>query len=238
MTSWITWFCSLSGHEFYIAVPEEFITDPFNLTGLSAIVPYYTQALDTILDEFFDEDDDQEEEDDDEIEVDDGFWKEKQIKRSKLKDPRLIEPYAFMLYGLIHQRYLLTGNGLREMAERFSKASFGTCPRYFCENSPVLPVGQYNHPNRASVDLYCPRCLDVYIPQYQIFNSVDGAHFGPTYANLLLLTYPELVPTPNNHIYEPSLFGFKVNPISETGPRNQWLRKRPDKIPSISTLEL
>ncbi|CAO0789298.1 unnamed protein product [Mucor circinelloides] len=255
LQSWISWFCSLSGHEYYVEVPEDFIDDDFNLTGLSSVVPYYTQALETILDmecgEFFDEEEEEEEEEEeqkdqreDEYELtqienyynnnnantdDDDFWKEDDTthKRLKAQDPRIVEPYAFMLYGLIHQRYLLTRNGLRLMAERYSNSQFGTCPRYYCNDSPVLPMGQFDETGRESVHLYCPRCLDIYTPPGSIHRCVDGAHFGSTYCQLLFLTYPELVPSPNSHIYQPRIFGFRINPKSIAGPRNQWLRMRP-----------
>lgn len=132
LQSWISWFCSLSGHEYYAEVPEEFIEDDFNLTGLSAIVPYYNEALEMILDVEPEEiaDDNEQGEDDQEVqeqdegeeeeEEDDGFWKEKAPPRryGRRVHPSVVEPYAVMLYGLIHQRYLLTRNGLRLMAER------------------------------------------------------------------------------------------------------------------------
>ncbi|CEP17796.1 hypothetical protein [Parasitella parasitica] len=250
LQSWISWFCSLSGHEFYVEVPKDFIDDEFNLTGLSAVVPYYTQALEIILDveygEFFDPDDEDEDEEEqeqgqDEYDLsqienyynnardDDDFWREddKTHGRLKTQDLRIIEPNAFMLYGLIHQRYLLTRSGLRLMAERYSSGQFGTCPRYHCNDSPVLPMGQFDETGRERVRLYCPRCLDIYNPPSSIHRCVDGAHFGSTYCNLLFLTYPELVPSPNSHIYQPRIFGFRVNPKSIAGPRNQWLRMRP-----------
>ncbi len=82
---------STQGREYFVNVPEDFIEDDFNLTGLAAIVPYYSEALDMILDV--------------ELEAD---------KAQQMPD---IEASAELLYSLIHQRFLLTRQGLQRMVQ-------------------------------------------------------------------------------------------------------------------------
>ncbi|KAG0736032.1 hypothetical protein G6F57_008245 [Rhizopus arrhizus] len=209
LQSWISWFCSLAGHEFYIEVPEEFIEDDFNLTGLSTLVPYYQEAIDMILD----------------IETE----QEEQEKKTWV-DPNVIERYAILLYGLIHQRYLLTRNGLRVMAQRYSNEHFGVCPRVYCYKCPVIPCGRYDEIGKESVRLYCPSCLDLYCPPTSILQAIDGAHFGTTFPHLLFETYPDLLPKIKPYIYQPRIFGFRVHDSSRSGPQMQWLRMRSEEF--------
>ncbi|KAJ3028301.1 UNVERIFIED_CONTAM: casein kinase 2 regulatory subunit [Siphonaria sp. JEL0065] len=228
--SWIYWYCSLPGHEFFIEVPEDFIKDDFNLTGLNTLVLLYNEALDMILD----------------LELD------PQPTPAQLS---LIESSAEMLYGLIHQRFLLTKGGLGLMADRLAEAEFGACPREGCGGAPVLPCGRSDQPSVDTVKMYCVRCCDLYHPREAKFQNIDGAFFGTTFPHLLYNTYPHLSPPvitpssrttpttanpsstdaedpqpnqlprlPNYRIYVPRVFGFKLSERAVTGPRMGWLR--------------
>ena len=37
----VSWFCELNGHEFFVEVDEDYITDSFNLYGLKNLIPRY-----------------------------------------------------------------------------------------------------------------------------------------------------------------------------------------------------
>jgi len=187
-SSWISWFCGLRGHEFFAEIDEDYITDDFNLTGLSSMVQYYDYALDMILD------------------------LESPVE-ANLTDEQteMIEAAAEMLYGLIHARYILTNRGLAAMAEKLQNADFGRCPRVCCNGQAVLPVGQSDIPRHHTVKVFCPKCEDLYHPRSSRQASIDGAYFGTTFPHLLLQVYPELIPAKSNDKYIPRIYGFKIH---------------------------
>ena len=45
------------------------------------------------------------------------------------------------LYGLIHQRYILTKKGLLKMRVKYHYSMFGICPRLLCDKQEVVPIG-------------------------------------------------------------------------------------------------
>ncbi|CAO3644661.1 unnamed protein product [Cunninghamella echinulata] len=203
--SWISWFCSQKGNEYYAEVSEDFIEDSFNLTGLSAHAPLYKEALEVILDV---------EPEDDEM-------------SNKIPDLSLLEPHAKMLYGMIHQRYILTRAGLNQMFSKYQAGEFGYCPRYHCNKCKVLPCGQHDLPRQSTVRLYCPNCKDIYIPFNIKHSNIDGAHFGTTFPHLFVQTFPEIIPQIEQKTYVAKLFGFRINERSQSGPRMSWLRMTP-----------
>eukprot|EP00930_Biecheleria_cincta_P082847 TRINITY_DN72498_c0_g1_i1.p1 TRINITY_DN72498_c0_g1~~TRINITY_DN72498_c0_g1_i1.p1 ORF type:complete len:260 (-),score=43.95 TRINITY_DN72498_c0_g1_i1:100-879(-) len=188
--TWIEWYCHLKGNEFFVEVDEDYIQDDFNLTGLSAQVPCYKEALNMILD--FDDQDDH-----------------------RLPDNHepLVETAAQMLYGLIHARFILTSRGMAAMLDKYNAFVYGTCPLTQCEalNQAVLPIGNSDLLRQSPPKVYCPHCREMYFPGSSRLDSLDGAYFGTTFAHLFFLTYQHLVPPTVPMPYIPRIYGFKVH---------------------------
>jgi len=202
--SWISAFCGLVGHEYFAEVSEDFIEDDFNLTGLQSQVPMYKEALEMILDVEPEDDDDDDVSDEEEEEQSDlgsdpsmrdhnGNYGRGGKRHARMQsDISMIEGSAEMLYGLIHQRFITSRQGIQQMLEKYEMGHFGTCPRVYCRGAKVLPVGCSDIPNQETVKLFCPSCLDVYAPPNSRFQGVDGAFFGTTFGCLFFMTFPEL----------------------------------------------
>ncbi|KAG5190323.1 casein kinase II, regulatory subunit [Tribonema minus] len=196
--SWVQWFCSLQGHEMFCEVDRSYIEDGFNLYGLRQYVPNITECLDIILDRVGPEDSDED----------------------------LLQS-SYMLYGLIHARYIITTNGLEAMRKKHAMQDFGCCPRMLCRASAVVPIGMRDEPKLEGVKLFCPSCQDVYAPwapsspQAQL----DGAYFGTTFAHLFCMTYEITAPTAKE-LYVPRIFGFRIHREASSTDTRQRRRRR------------
>lgn len=141
------------------------------------------------------DDEDDEDEDDDETflgETGERIGGRERRQHSRMaSDLSVIESSAEMLYGLIHQRFICSRAGIQQMSEKYELGHFGACPRTNCEQARTLPVGLSDIPGEDTVKLFCPSCLDVYVPPNSRFQTVDGAFFGRTFGALFLLTFPD-----------------------------------------------
>nr|XP_027205146.1 casein kinase II subunit beta-like isoform X2 [Dermatophagoides pteronyssinus] len=193
-TKWIEQFCSTD--KFLCKVDTDFITDAFNLIGLEEKIPYYRQALSIILDDSSD--------------------------RSHPGSSEILSS-AENLYGLIHARYILTDSGLKKMLEKYKKRRFGLCNRYYCDRASMLPIGLSDEPNMYSVRLYCPRCMDLYAPQFSPKSVLsDGAWFGTSFPHMFFMVYPEYRPLPSTQKFTATLYGFKIHENAYEYQREQF----------------
>lgn len=163
----------------------DYIADRFNLTGLNTEVPYYSQALDLILDQL-----------------------EEDLSEDVQEE---VEKVARHLYGLIHARFILTTRGLQKMQDKYRIGEFGKCPRIYCKGQNVLPIGLTDVPFIKSVKHYCPHCEDVYTTRSTKYQYIDGAYFGTSFPHMFFQVYPQMVPEKSGDRFVPRLFGFKVN---------------------------
>jgi casein kinase II subunit beta len=118
------------------------------------------------------------------------------------------------------------------MYEKYRNASFGRCPRVFCQGQPVLPVGLSDLPRNYTVNVFCARCQGLFFPKSTRQANIDGAYFGSTFPHLYLMTHPvsdrarrsfalrgnvltfrpqEMIPSKPAQTYVPRVYGFRVN---------------------------
>lgn len=141
-----------------------------------------------------DDEDEEEEEEEDDLDESGGEGRAQSERRHHSRiasDLSVIESSAEMLYGLIHQRFICSRAGIQQMSEKYDLGHFGVCPRFNCNMARTLPVGLSDIPGEDTVKLFCPSCLDVYVPPNSRFQTVDGAFFGRTFGALFLLTFPD-----------------------------------------------
>jgi len=204
---WINWYCGLKGHESIAEIEEEFLKDSFNLCGLRSRVQYYDHALEMIQStESPDEED--------------------------LLDTEFVDIYreAVDLYALIHARYIVSPRGLQVMRAKFLKSMFGTCPRVNCDWQAVLPCGATEDLRISTMRLYCPRCEQLYCAKSKKVD-VDGAFFGPSFPQLFLQTYPNLLPLDPPRPFVPRIFGFKLH--QRTSIIQKKLEEYADDVPAV-----
>lgn len=172
------WFC---------AIPDEYITEHFNLYGIEDEdeykFSYFEQDLRVITN-----------------------------SKSLAKLPESIRESVKrelpILYGKIHARFILSPEGIKQVKAKYKNHEYGLCPRVGCQNEPLLPIGITCKLKKSRVKGYCPRCRRVYIPNPVV--TIDGGFFGPSCPHIIVDElkirdrYKEFEP------YERQAFGFRV----------------------------
>lgn len=132
-------------------IDEYFLQSHVSYYGLDKIVPKYREAQSII--------------------------KNTVINRKKFDgtDLESIKASCKLLYGLLHARYILTEDGIRDLVPKIRRGLYGTCPRVSCKHEHLIPCGIDNDIGVDTVKLYCPSCHDMYNSN----SDIDGAFFGP-----------------------------------------------------------
>ena len=121
-------------------------------------------------------------------------------------------------YGLIHQRYIMSPEGLESVFRKYQSHVYGTCPRTKCRKEPMVPIGLTLELGKTKVKAFCPVCRQVYDPRPE--QELDGAYFGPNMAHILLDEYKDTShPSRRYEPYQHTAFGFRVH--KETLLRNR-----------------
>jgi casein kinase II subunit beta len=163
---WIKQFCAKPEHRWFAEVPLAYAQDTFNSYGIQDYLPNHALAREMMCDYHR------------------PTW-------SALNDEQIqaVHDQAKHLYGLIHARWICTGDGLNTMRRKIFKARrFGICPRFHCKGMPLMPVGLSPVPKRHSVKLFCARCADIYFPPPD--RQIDGAYFGPSFPSVFMIAFP------------------------------------------------
>lgn len=198
---WVSRFLHRPGNEFFCAVDTDFILDRFNLTDLGRQVPNAQAGYD-YLSKAEDEEGDEDEYDEDEM------TNEERRREDPGVSP-LTASAAHQLFGLIHQRFIVTPPGLSQMKKKYVRGDFGKCPRVLCAGQHLLPIGLSDLPRRQHTKTFCPHCKDAYVPRIALHQKLDGAYFGTTFPHLFMLHYK-----------------MDMRPASATLHRNPYTQRR------------
>jgi casein kinase II subunit beta len=182
---WKRSYLRQEGNAWLSDIPDEYISDRFNVFGLAEQFYSFSACCDVIL----------------------GRISSSSIPASEARS--IIEELP-AVYGLIHARYIMSPEGLESVREKYEAGVYGTCPRLRCSSERVLPIGVCSDLGKASVKVFCPCCREIYDPKGK--QSLDGAYFGPNMAHIFLDETDLARRRRHFQPYVHTAFGFKVKP--------------------------
>lgn len=173
---------------YFVEIDEEYISEIYNYYGLRQKISNFAPAFDLIHGPYI---------------------PPNKRRRDDMND---IDDYGICLYGLLHNRYLLTEKGIDRMHEKYMKEDFPKCPRTLCGGTKCFPCGISDDMGQATVKFFCPNCKETYHHDKSI---IDGSFFGSSYIPILMAKYPDVIPNIKQEVYTPMLFGFQLFPEKE-----------------------
>lgn len=206
---WISQFCRKEENKWYSKIRHDFATDSFYYYGFQNYIPNLALTKELICDQHS------------------VYW-----DYLPDEDIKALHDQAKQLYGLIHSKWICTRYGLSEMKRKIKDGRYGYCPRLMCKSNNLMPVGTTLVPNRHSVKLYCSCCSDIYKPPKKF--RIDGAHFGPAFPAILLITIPDFDNRRFFKQYPFKVYGFDIySKYQLPGPRDSNNYKDEEYEPNI-----
>ena len=181
--SWVKWFLSQPLGKLFVEIDHDYLSNIFNYYGIRQKISNFSKALELIQNTYV-------------------------LPKDRPKDdlPEM-DNYGICLYGLLHNRYLLTEAGIDKMYQKYCSEDFPCCPRFLCHKTKCLPCGESDNMGHSGIKLFCPLCKGLY---HYDASPMDGAFFGTSYIPILLVKYPSIVPNGTPESYSPTLYGFQI----------------------------
>lgn len=181
LSSWLATFLQEPRNKYLVLVDEEFMLNSFNLAGMKTKIDHFNAAYEV-------------------------------LRRSAVPDVEreAVLHEAEVLYGMLHQRFILTRPGMQLMFEKWQQGDFPKCPRVNCRAAEGLPYGLSEEWSRGTVKVFCPGCADVYAIDDPDVRGLDGAFFGPSWIHMFLQKWPQVIPPGPRKVYVPKIFGFRI----------------------------
>ena len=141
-----------SSKSWLVEIDDLFLQSAVSYYGLNDLVPHYSRASALVKGRS----------------VDLSDYTPEQLER--------LASSCRLLYGLLHQRYITSEDGIDRITSKYQHGVYGRCPRVACKGkNTLIPMGLTIEPGVDTVKLWCTSCHDV----YECDSKLDGAFFGP-----------------------------------------------------------
>lgn len=182
--SWKERYLAQHGNEILLDIPNAYFEDQFNLYGLEEQCQGLKFCVGVIT----------------------GRLNPSQYQAQEMNSLLTQVP---KVYCLVHGRYVLSPDGIKDVHRMYERKLLGCCPRLKCGDVPLLPYGTSSRLGSGNVMGLCPVCMEVYDIPYG--SEVDGAHYGPNCAHMVMQHFSLLDQKRSYEPFELLPFGFRMH---------------------------